>query len=404
MKTSIYILGVLGFGLILLQTGNLHAQNDPLIGSQWHHTNMNSSAAWGRQTDCRGTLVGVFDTGIRYSHDDLRSNMIGSSGLNFADGQHGSAVATDVQGHGTFVAGFIGAVGNNGIGVTGLCWQSAISAYKVLADNGSGNFSWAANAIYAAASAGIRVSNHSYGANLQSNPFAGQFWPSILITALQASGNSGAINVFAAGNNSVNLNGFVTAGGVTVTRVCGSGRSRCSNVRVTLPPVTPTIPTGVVVAAASQSDRSLASFSNYGGQVVHLSAPGRDVVSTSNASNTSYATMSGTSFASPIVAGAVALIWSRNPSWTASAVISELLNRHAPQPVITAVRSEWTIVGYDTEQKRVCVEQQRRGRSCQKWGYRQVQTARYGNADVSYTSNPQAGKVMSGELNLSGFR
>jgi subtilisin family serine protease len=403
-----FVLAALAGGLFV--GDGLRAQNDPL--SQWHHTNIDSASGWARLTDCN-KVVGIFDTGVRYDHQDLNDNMLPGSGYDYTFDRTGSSVTTDVQGHGTFVAGFIGAEGNNGIGVTGLCWGADMTAMQVLSNSGSGNFSWAATAIYASASRGIQVANHSYGADLRSNPFGGQLWPSVMITALEASGSAGIINVFAAGNNTVNLDGFISSGGTSIQRVCSrTSRGRCTswkNQRVTLPDVPPAMPTGTLVVASSQSDRALSSFSNLGGRVVHLSAPGSNVVSTSNASTSSYSTMSGTSFASPIVAGAVTLLWSRNPSWSASQVIQELLTQHAAQPVVSWTQNEWTIVGYSSEIESYCmrfgsVNRRTRVRPCLRWGSRTVETPQYGYADVSYSSTPQAGTTLYGELRLTGMR
>ncbi len=411
---DIRALGVSAVSFLVLfvseQTWALAAPNDPL--TQWHHPNIDSAGAWARETNCN-KVSAIFDTGVRYTHADLSANMISNSGRDYTFGAFGTTNLSDVQGHGTFVAGFMGAVGNNHAGVTGLCWGAQMRAMKVLADNGSGNFSWAASAIYAAAGLGIQVANHSYGANLASNPFGGNHWPQVMIDALEFAGIAGVINVFAAGNSGFNLDNLITAGGTSFSRQCvRSSRGRCTKtaaVRITNPDIPPTVPRNTILVAASQSDRSLASFSNYGGRTVHLSAPGHKVVSTTNTSNTSYGTMSGTSFAAPIVAGAITLLWSRNSSWPPEKVLQELFTRHAAQPVVSEIRNEWTIVGSTSSTQQVCTRFGTRNRRtgetpCKRWATQTVQTPQYGYADVTYTSMPQAGTTIYGELRLTDFQ
>jgi subtilisin family serine protease len=101
---------------------------------------VSAEKAWDYITDCSSVLVAVVDTGVNYDHEDLKDNMWKESGLpkpgkNFVAGQDVNE-PMDLEGHGTHVAGTIGAVGNNDIGTTGVCWKVQIMAVKVLGVNG----------------------------------------------------------------------------------------------------------------------------------------------------------------------------------------------------------------------------------------------------------------------------
>jgi serine protease len=290
--------------------------NDPLFSSLYGMNNTGQTGgrvdsdidaveAWDITTGSGNFVVAVIDTGVDYNHPDLAANMwrntrevagdgIDNDGNGFADDIFGYDFANndgnpmDDNGHGTHVAGTIGAVGNNGIGVTGVNWNVKIMALKFLTASGSGNLSNAVRALNYAVQMGAKVSNNSYG--------GGGFF-SAMNTAVSNARAAGHIFVAAAGNEANNND------------------------------VNPSYPAGynfdnvISVAATDRSD-VLASFSNFGATQVDLAAPGVNINSTWL--NGTYRSISGTSMASPHVAGAVALLWDQNPSLSYSQVISQI--------------------------------------------------------------------------------
>ena len=200
----------------------------------------------------------------------------------------------DDNNHGTHVAGTIGAIGNNALGVAGVVWKTQLAALKFLSASGSGATSGATAAVYYAVGNGIEISNNSWG--------GGGFSQS-LFNAISAARNAGHIFVAAAGNESANNN--VTA-------------SYPANYNLT----------NVVSVAATNNRDGLASFSNYGSTSVDLGAPGVSIRSTVPGGG--YASYSGTSMATPHVAGAAALMLSAHPGWTYTQTIDALLDTADP--------------------------------------------------------------------------
>ena len=201
----------------------------------------------------------------------------------------------DDNGHGTFVAGEIGAVGNNGVGVTGVNWNVTIMPLKFLDANGGGYTSDAIRAINYATmertqyGVNVRVINASWSSS-QSD--AG------LNAAIQAAGNAGILFVAAAGNSASNND-------VTPQYPANSGLAN------------------VVSVAASDSSDRLATFSNYGANTVNLAAPGVSIYGTLPGGKYGY--LSGTSMATPEVAGVAALAWAADPNATVAQVRNALL-------------------------------------------------------------------------------
>jgi subtilisin family serine protease len=202
----------------------------------------------------------------------------------------------DDNGHGTHVSGTIGAMGNSGVGVTGINWSVSIMALKFLDANGSGYDSGAVNALNYAVAHGASISNNSWG---------GASYDPSLLAAIQNAQAHGDIFVAAAGNNGQNL------------------------------AVSPTYPASynldnmVVVAATDRNDQ-LASFSNYGAGSVALAAPGVEILSTTP--NNTYSWYSGTSMAAPHVTGVLALLKSQHPSWSYGQLINQILSTADPLP------------------------------------------------------------------------
>ncbi|AKV67086.1 Alkaline phosphatase [Microcystis panniformis FACHB-1757] len=296
--------------------------NDPSFNQLWglHNTgqsggtpdaDIDAPEAWDIQTGNPNLVIGVIDTGVDYNHPDLAGNIwtnpgeiandgIDNDGNGYVDDIRGWDFAyndnnpSDVQGHGTHVAGTIAGKGNNGVGVTGVAWNAKIMPLKFLNDQGSGSTSNAILAINYATDKGVKLTNNSWG---------GGGYSQALYDAINAAGQAGALFIAAAGNSSANAD------------------------------INPMYPAAynldniVSVASTTRTD-DLSWFSNYGLNSVDLGAPGSDIYSL--APGGGYATLSGTSMASPHVAGAAALLWSQNPTWTAQQVKNALMNTGDP--------------------------------------------------------------------------
>ncbi|NBO90758.1 MAG: hypothetical protein EBV06_00330 [Planctomycetia bacterium] len=349
--------------------------NDPSFGSLYGLRNTGQSGgtvdadidadqAWDVTTGSLKTVVGIIDTGIDYTHPDLYKNIWlnqreiptnlglvdtdgdglitfwdlnepanagkvndfnnngridGKDVLNdtrWANGadNDGNGKIDDLIGwnfvtntndpfddnsHGTHVSGTIGAMGNNGVGVVGVNWKVQMAGLKFLDANGSGSTSGAIAALNYAVSVGIKITNNSWG---------GGGYSSALDTAITNARNAGSIFVAAAGNSSQNND---------TTANYPSNYTQDN----------------VIAVASSTNTDSLSSFSNYGATTVDLAAPGSNILSTTP--NNTYSTYSGTSMATPHVAGAVALIWGQNPNLTYNEVVARILNNVDPVSGLT---------------------------------------------------------------------
>jgi len=256
---------------------------------------INAAQAWSISTGSKSIVVGIVDSGIDYTHPDLAPNIYTSTVAigPCPVGTHGyNAIANscdpmDDNNHGTHVAGTIGAVGNNALGVSGVNWSVTLMGLKFLDSTGSGTVANAIAAIDFAVQAkvagvNVRVLNASWG---------GQSFSQALLDEINKAGANDILFVAAAGNNASNND-------VTPTYPASYGAA-----------------TEIAVAATNQSD-NLAPFSNYGANTVDLGAPGTNILSTVIGS--AYAYASGTSMATPHVSGAAALILSRTPTLTAA--------------------------------------------------------------------------------------
>ncbi|MBI4066911.1 S8 family serine peptidase [Candidatus Gottesmanbacteria bacterium] len=252
-----------------------------------------------------GIGVAVIDTGVDLTHPDLAANIPLNANTTCVTG---TSNGNDDNGHGTHVAGTIAAL-NNSIGVIGVAPQAKILAVKVLNAQGSGTWSSVICGIdWVTANAGkftIKVANMSLGAGGSSDNNCGNSNSDPLHKAICNSRNAGVTYVVAAGNSGANASGFVPAAYddavITVSALADSdGQSG-----------------GVGTATAYGSDDTFATFSNYG-TVVDLGAPGVSIFSTYYGGD--YGTLSGTSMASPHVAGAAALYLNKNPGDTWSQV------------------------------------------------------------------------------------
>src|ERR1051326_5363394 len=273
---------------------------------------------WDIQNTASNILIAVVDTGIRYTHEDLAANMWinpGETGLDelgrdkasngvdddgdgYIDDVHGinailgTGDPNDDHGHGTHVAGIIGAVGNNSVGIVGVCWSAQLMACKFIIPDGEGTLSDAITCIDYARNKGAKIINASWGSYA--------FTSAALRDAVNSIRDSGVLFVAACGNNAND------------------------NDATSLYPASYEFDNVIAVAATDRTD-ALATFSNFGATTVRLAAPGSPVFSCWNGSDSDYRYLDGTSMAAPHVAGACALVWAHYTNDTPHQVISRVL-------------------------------------------------------------------------------
>ena len=286
---------------------------------------INAEAGWDLQTDASNVIVAVVDTGVRYTHEDLagnmwvnpgesgtdasgrdkRTNLVDDDGNGYVDDVHGINVLTrtgnpmDDWGHGTHVAGIVGAVGNNTVGIAGVAWRVKIMAIKFIDAQANYSVSDAVIALDYARRHGAKIVTASWG-NYSFNSQA-------LRDAIVALRTAGIIVTAAAGND--NSNNDVTP----------------------LYPASYDYDNIVAVAATNRID-DRAGYSNYGSVTVDIGAPGSPVFSAWAGSDTQYLYAEGTSMAAPHVAGACALLWARFPGSTHQQIIQQVLSSAEPIP------------------------------------------------------------------------
>lgn len=271
-----------------------YAPNDPRYNDQWALPKINAPSAWDITTGSPAIIVAIIDTGIDIGHPDRPQNLL--LGADFiVDPTGGTLVSGDPQGHGTHVAGIVAARMNNGAGVTGVAPGVTIMSVRVLDAQGSGDTYTTARAITYAA---------DHGAKIISLSLAGLDKSTAEEQAVNYAYGKGALVVAAAGN-------------------CYEGGVDCGN--QINPANYPGALEHVVAAAATDVNDAHARYSETG-SYVDLAAPGNSILST--CINSAYCRKSGTSMATPYVAGVAALAWSANPSLTADQIDS-ILRRSA---------------------------------------------------------------------------
>jgi subtilisin family serine protease len=298
-----------------------NAPNDPLFDLQHHFAGIIGETlaidgTWSRLTSSR-VIVAIIDSGIDYEHHDLIDNIwtnIGEIpdngvdddengyiddyvGYNFFDNEPDPY---DDHMHGTHVAGIIGAVGNNGIGITGILWEVQLMALRFTNEYGIGDTTKAIEAIHYAVSNGARVINLSWTVKSGSSSSGSQ----TLQDVIRSYRDQGVVFVAAAGNGNTDYEG----------------------VNIDENPVYPASISSpnLISVSASETDGQLAFYSNYGVNSVHIVAPGSEILSTMPENR--YGRMTGTSAATGVVSAAAAMILTEAPDLTAEQVKNLLIN------------------------------------------------------------------------------
>jgi subtilisin family serine protease len=266
--------------------------NDPLLGSQWSHTNNNSTEAW---DICRGNAaltVGITDTGVHVAHEDLTGNRV--SGANSAtatnignvltEAVNGVAIVKDLNGHGTHCTGIAAAMGNNAKGVCGANIDGTRHLMVRVSNSSGGGSSFTALSVGAmwAAANGCRVVSTSYTGVQQSV---------MGTTGTTIKNTYNAVWCYAAGNDGGTYGAAVDWPDVTIV-------------------------------GSIMSNNAISGFSARG-EFIDVMAPGSGILSTwwsNDAVINSYATLDGTSMATPFAAGVATMILAENPGYTAQRV------------------------------------------------------------------------------------
>lgn len=291
--------------------------NDPKFtdGTLWGLNNVGQSGgvadadidapeAWDLINSASNTVVAVLDTGIRYTHEDLVANIWvnpvdGGCGFNAVTG---TTNVMDDNGHATLVSGVLGAVGNNGKGVTGVAWHIRLMAGKCFDSGGNSSDSYIIACIDYA---------RTNGAKVMVAAFDSTGYSASLSNAIYAARESGIIFVTSVGNNSANID--------PVPRY----------------PACYDIDNIVAVTATTRSD-TLLSVANYGATNVDLAAPGESIHTTWSPTDNFYTSIfSGTSYAAPYVAGAFALLKERFPTESHQVLFQRVLAGVDPLPALT---------------------------------------------------------------------
>ncbi len=312
--------------------------NDPDFVNQWGLNNtganggvagadIHAEAGWNTATNAASTLiVGMLDSGALLTHQDLQPNlwvnptgggqkvMLASASdstgaatsvtdtdsLNGLNAVAGSGAPVDDVGHGTHTSGIVGAVGNNSLGVSGVAWKVQLMELKFLDSTGSGTLADELACISYAIDNKVSILSASFGSQGASQAE---------MNAIQTAGAAGIIFVCAAGNSAENID---------------------------ISPFFPAdYPLDNIICVGATDNRDLPSyFSNYGSGSVELFAPGENILSTYYSSDSAYAYLSGTSMATPMVSGAVALVRTQFPGENYRQTINRILNSVDANPAL----------------------------------------------------------------------
>lgn len=300
-------------------------QNDSSGSAGVAGADIGAAKAWAMAKGNKKIVVAVIDTGVDYTHPDLKDNIfrneaecgpgdnnVDDDGNGFIDDCRGwnfAGVSTkdpmDDNEHGTHVSGTIGARGNDGVGVVGVNWETSILPVKFLSGEGSGTLDDAIKAIQYATKMGAHVMNNSWG---------GGGYTQSMKDAIEEAKSKGLLFIAAAGNDGDDSDSYPHY------------------------PASYEVDNVIAVAATTNRD-ALASFSTYGKRTVHIAAPGHRILS--SVPHNGYDSFSGTSMATPHVAGAAALVWGANTGLTYAEVKDRLLRSRDPIPSL----ARKTVVG-----------------------------------------------------------
>jgi subtilisin family serine protease/subtilisin-like proprotein convertase family protein len=274
--------------------------NDPQYPQQWHHTRMQNNLAWDTTLGTSSIIVAVTDDGVELNHSDLNANIwrnddpidgLDNDGNGFIDDLNGWDFNSNNNNpnpqspsddHGTHVSGIAAGRTNNGIGIAGVAGNATIMPIQFYGDN-----AWTAamvnGAFKYATDNGAKIVNTSYNVD-------GFVNDPVFLAGLNYLYDRGVLHFNSAGNNSQ------------------------------LNPARQALTQTLLVASTEQNDTK-SGFSNYG-IGVDIAAPGNPILSTLTSNG--YGELGGTSMAAPAAAGAAALIWSANPSWTRDQVAAQI--------------------------------------------------------------------------------
>lgn len=332
--------------------------NDALFNSMWalHNPTVTgadiaATRAWDITTGSNNVVVAITDTGVDIQHPDLAANIWTNpgeipnnnidddnnglvddiNGWNFQDNNNRLFDSISFDAHGTSVAGIIGAVGNNGAGITGVSWNVKLMPLKFIS-NGSGDTSGAVKAInYAIAQknkgVNVRVINASWGPTGAS---CNDSFSKSLKKAIEAAGKAGITFVCSAGNGDCgpNRNGDDLDAAPEYPASWGGELSN------------------VLSVTAVDSTDAVPGFSNFGHTNISVAAPGFAVLTTvprgfaGLPDIASYGTQTGTSFSAPHITGIAALLAAREPALTAEQIKQRIITTAEPiLPLASKIKS-----------------------------------------------------------------
>lgn len=270
-----------------------------------YDADVDAPEAWNIATGSPQVTIGIADSGTDYNHPDLSPNIVG--GYDF--GADDADPMPEESDHGTHVAGIAGAVGNNGVGVSGVSWYSKLMPLKVARPDGTIVASDLGDAFNFAAARGVQVVNASLG---------GPDISSFVRNAIDAA--PGTLFVVSAGNDE----GDVDA-------VLATPQYPCKH----------TAPNIICVTSTNHNDQFASNFANHGPVSVDLAAPGSSILSTTLSTSFAYTGpyvfKSGTSMSTPMVAGAAALVLSASPGLSVAEVKAAILNSVDPLPSLAGI-------------------------------------------------------------------
>lgn len=254
--------------------------NDPSLSTAWQFERVGADETWNKVNNTQTVVVAVIDTGLNTQHPDIKNNVV--TGYDFVEG---TTNMIDLSGHGTLVSGCVAAVANNGIGIAGIVGAAniKIAPYRVggLSDGDKNlDVGYICAALYEAAGrSDVKVINMSFGGYMVS---------AALRTAVENAASAGKVIVAAAGNEGADAN---YSGELAI----------------------PASYNNVISVGATDNTNKIAYFSQHN-SLVDLCAPGYKIYSTSH--DGAYEVTSGTSFSSPITAGACAVLMAADPTMT----------------------------------------------------------------------------------------